>query len=616
MRFTPLQKYQLLASILDSAIDAASQPEKNGSSQDLKALRSSEALAKLEQMATELEDSLHANKSQTDLKKAFKSAYKKIKNELSILLVSLFKGQMTSKKLAQFLKPGEKECKQIKEDKGAEFSFDDLIASVRTKFTKSLETDTSRAETSASPLIKASKARVHTRQRSHTEGNISSSAPLFFKTTATEQSSGNNPAPTTEKKPGPSDLRMAYQKQPRKLSFYHSSSLSSPQSPRSPRMFSKDNLEAYFDNLFACDPEAATRFVIALAKQDDPWGIQVLNAASGKQHLHITDALFAQLKEQELMRVFTELFKLENQQSWCRSNQLMYTLLQKYLASSDFQDYKHSIWQAVFSLQKPMARVRIKQRASMAFKPESYTAEQKDIEALQTAFKTLLTQILAPQKFPSPMKKIIQCAYHDLVMRTDIKHEHDTQIRTIMVFIILRFINPTILEEASRHLTLEKLDALGIINLQQDDESLCAQKLQTLKTWFMNTLIPAIQSLTAPLAVSGNKEPIANTTLTEHQLDDQTLASALFNGITQDESVRASLYGVIQSDLQLPPADSVTPNHNDAQIPKLDPSKALKQLDELLQAEEFSGLKFRQDGIVTTPRGDTKPSVKSIFPGF
>lgn len=599
------EKYQLLVVILKTATDAAKQNDKL----DLKRLEELKKLVDTALVTNELKAINLNGKAKSPSDELLKTTYDQVKKELLTLL-----GKSSSKiDFEKLFKPSEKTYKQIKESKGVEFSFTDVVAHVQQKLMElfNLQPNYEASSSSSSELkTKTPKETQHGRRRSNTESSI-------------PQISALSPLPKEEKPSSSSgaQLRSEYgQQRPRNLSFYKVPSLntnvassSNAKSPRTPQVLTEDTLETYFDELFDSDKEKAAQFVIALATREYSWGIPALNAASNKNHLDITKTLFENLDEPKLIFVFTELLKLEHQQSWCRGNQLIYTLLQHYLAHPSFNDYKKSIWDIVFTLKQPFDKINIKQRSSLLFKPESFSAEQGDIEALQKAFASVIKEILNPKNFPPLMQEIIKCAYHDLASRNDITDSHDSLMRTLMVFIVLRFINPSILMEAKHHLTLENLNTIGVFNLQAEGKDLCNEKLINLQTWYVHTLVPAIQAITAPLAQSNGKKPTQGTSWIEQQLDQQSLASAMFNSVAHDESFRKQLYGAIEESLQLQQISSITPSHNDNKIAPLDASVAIQQLSELLMTEEFSGLQCRRNGNVITPRKEGKASIFSLF---
>lgn len=461
-------------------------------------------------------------------------------------------------------------------------------------------------ETSSSELkTKAPKESLHGRRRSNTESSIPQLSTLNSSLIEEKPSSSSS-----------TQLRGEYgQKRSRNLSFYKvpllNTTASSSNAKQSPRSARPDNLETYFDDLFACDSEKASQFVIALTTRGYSWGIPVLNAASSKDHVDIAKTLFENLSPKKLISVFAEVFKLDTQEKWCRGNQLIYTLLQQYIAQPSLKDYKKSVWDAVFMLRQPIDKISIKQRDSIQFTAKSFSAEQQDINALQQAFAFTVKQILAPQNIPPLMQEIIKCAYHDLVNRSDIKRDYGTLMRTLMTPFVLRFISPIIIMEAEQNLTLDNLNTLGVINLQTEDKGLCEQKLTTLKTWY-KTIITAIQALNSPLKNTNEKQSKPNGTWIDQQLGQQSLATEMFDTVTQDELFRIELYEAIEKGLQLEPISSVTPTYDDSQIPSLKPA-IIELLSELLMTEEFSGLTFRKDGAVTSPRKEGKASVFSVF---
>ncbi len=597
------EKYQLLVAIIKTATEAAKHDDKL----ELTRLEELKKLIDITLVTNELKAINLNSKVKGSSEESLKTIYAQVKKEL----IALFSKSNTKFDFEKLFKPSEKTFKKIKEHKGTEFSFADIVVHVQTQLMEALNFPSTYDASSSALKTKASKEVQHSRRRSNTESSIPQIAALSSLLKEEKPNSTSS-----------AQLRGEYsQQRSRNLSFYKVPSLNSAAasssnaklSPRAPQVLAEDSLETYFEELFDSNREKAAQFVIALATREYSWGIPALNAASNKYHLDITKTLFENLSEPELIFVFAELFKLEHQQSWCRGNQLIYTLLQHYLAHPSFNEYKKLIWDTVFTLKQPLDKINIKQRASLMFKPESFSAEQGDIEVLQKAFASVVKQILNPQNFPPLMQEIIKCAYRDLVNRNDITGNHDSLMRTLMVFIVLRFINPIILTEAKQHLTLENLNSIGVFNLKSEGEDRCNEKLINLQTWYVHTLISAIQAITAPLIQTNGKEPAPGSSWVEQQLDKQSLASAMFNSVSHDESFRMELYGAIEENLQLPQISSVTPTHNDSKIAPLDASVAIQQLSELLMTEEFSGLQRRRNGNVITPRKEGKASVFSIF---
>lgn len=593
------EKYQLLVAIIKTATDAAKQNDKL----ELKRLETLKKLVDVAQITSELN-----SKSKSSSEESLKTTYTQVKKEL-ITLLSKLNSKVDFEKL---FKPSEKTFKQIKESKGIQFSFADIVAYVQKQLIDALNVQNNyEASSSSSSELKTKtpKKAQHGRQRSFTESSIPQIPVLDIS--------------PKEKKPGSSNsaqLREEYaQQRPRNISFYKvpslnisvASSSNAKQSPLSPRPSQiEDNLETYFDDLFACDREKASQFVIALATREYSWGIRALNAASDKRHLDITKTLFENLSESELMHVFVELFKLEYKSTWCRGNQLIYTLLQHYFAQPSMNDFKKFIWNTVFTLNQLFAKINLHPSLDDKFKPASFSAEQKDIEALQQSFTSVLTQLLDPQNFPPLMQEIIKRGYHDLVNRNDITN-NDSVIRSLISFIALRFINAIIQIEAREYLTLDNLNALGIINLQTDEKEFFDGKLLNLQIWYIHVFSSALQGIAAPLvSVEQSKQQASRV---EQKLEQQSLASALFNSVVHNEDFRMSLYAAVKDGLQLQLLEGITPTHNDNKIVSLNYSATIKQLSELLMTEEFSGLTFRKDGAVTSPRKEEKTSIFSLF---
>ncbi|MFJ1269468.1 hypothetical protein ACD661_12950 [Legionella lytica] len=572
------EKYQLLVAVLKTAIDAAKQNDKP----ELKRLEELKKTMEQALVTSELKGLNAHSKTKNTAEDSLKTTYQLAKKELNALL-----GKLNSKiDVEKLLKPSEKTYKKIKEGKRTAFSFADIVAHVQKQLMDAL----------------------------NLQLNDEVSSDL--------ESSSQEEKPSSS---GSAQLRAKYEQQrPRKFSFYKnvpalniavaSSSKTKPSllSPHSPRPLQEDNLTTYFDDFFACDSEKTSQFVIALATQGYSWGIQALNAASDKEHHDIAKTLFENLSEPELVHVFAEVFKLDPYEKWCRGNQLIYTLLQQYMAQPSLKEYRKLVWDTVFMLRPAIDKISIKQRDSIQFTAKNFSAAQQDINALQHAFTSAVKQILAPENIPPLMQEIIKCAYYDLLSRSEVKRDYGTLMRTLMTPFVLRFICPLILAEAEKNLTLDNLNTLGAINLQTENNTLCEEKLIALKTWY-KTISTAIQALNSPLKNTNEKQSKPQAIWIDQQLEEQSLATAMFEAVTQDEALRIELYTAIEKGLQLKPISSITPTYDDSKIPSFNRPDVIEKLSELFLTEKFSGVIVRKDGAVLSPRKEDKISIFSIF---
>ncbi|MCL9685385.1 hypothetical protein [Legionella maioricensis] len=426
-------------------------------------------------------------------------------------------------------------------------------------------------------------------------------------------------------------LRDAYANKTRAISFYKSSGNSQIETPRPapsaeltrkrstsalagkknvlptlsavpmlsiPAKKNENTLEGYFNDLFTCDREKATLFVLSLVRTKDvtkfSWGIQVLNEACDKTNKQIADVLINNLSQSELLNVFDELLKGEKSDSWCRGNKLLPILIQQYMAKEECQGFKDFLWTTLYALAKPISNIKVQQRASMAMTPESFSAETADISSLQQEFSTVMKSMLASKNFPPLIQKFLSLAYADLAQREDIHNENDNRMRTFLGFILLRFINPIIQQEANKHLAN-----------------------QNLKMWYMKILPAAIQSLSAILSN-------ASSSINPDGLDEEeTLQEAIFDPVTKNKSLRTELFEIIRTGFVL--VDPTAKSSEDLENPSeekpkrtyssitLNVTQCIRQLSELLKAEEFSGLNFKPNGSVTPRQEGPKPHVMSIF---
>jgi hypothetical protein len=279
-----------------------------------------------------------------------------------------------------------------------------------------------------------------------------------------------------------------------------------------------------------------------------------------------------------LLNVFDELLKGEKSDSWCRGNRLLPILIQQYMAKKECREFKDFLWTSLFSLAKPISNIQVQQRVSMVMTPDSFTAETGDIISLQKEFSAVMKSMLASQKFPPLMQKVLCLAYSDLAQRKEIHNKNDNRMRIFLGFVLLRFINPIIQQEANSH-----------------------SMNQNLKMWYMKILPAAIQSFSSPLS---------NTNTTPNE--EKTLQETIFDPITKNESLRAELFGIMRTGFNLVDPSEEEQQHNRTQLADLDIFSCIGKLNDLLKAEEFSGLNFKSNGGVT-PRSDLKSSIMSFF---
>lgn len=342
------------------------------------------------------------------------------------------------------------------------------------------------------------------------------------------------------------------------------------------------SLTAYFNDLFSCDSEKATLFVLSLVRPKNTknysWGVRVLNEACDKNNKQIAAVLMNHLSETELLKVYDELLREEKDDTWCRGNKLLFLLIQQFLASGESKEFKERIWSTLLTLSDSFCTIKVKQRESMALTPDSFKAEQSDIEALQSNFMKAINVILSPKQFPSFMQSVFNLCYSDLVRRDVDNTTEEEHLRKFIGFILLRFINPIIYEEA-QHLTDPNL-----------------------KMWLLKILPVAIQSLASPL----------NSKVTSAE-DNETLQDVIFEPITKSMKHRKEIYRMVAKELNLGSIVAMPHNTEIQETPPLDVLTCISQLNDMLQ-EQFSGLSFKSNGIIT-PRKEAlkKPLVQTFF---
>ena len=344
----------------------------------------------------------------------------------------------------------------------------------------------------------------------------------------------------------------------------------------------ENTLERFFNDLFACDTEKATQFVLSLVRNKDinkfSWAIRVLNEAFDKTNKQIADVLINNLTQTELMSVFDVLFREEKSDSWCRGNNLLPGLIQQYMAHNDAREFKDFIWNALFPLEKPISCIKVAQENSLEMIPDRFTAKPGDITLVQEKFSVVMMNMLSPKNFPPLVQKILCLAYLDLLQREDINNDDNNRMRTFLGFILLRFINPIIYQEAKSHAMDENL-----------------------KIWFLKILPTAVQSLSSLLNL---KTPSPD--------EEITLQDAMFSPITKDRNFREQLFSMISKELAL---DDVSKEKRPDPLSSgtLDIPASIKELGDMLKVD-FSGLSFKTNGSVITPRRDEqKPHVTSFF---
>ncbi|MBL7481783.1 hypothetical protein [Legionella bononiensis] len=343
------------------------------------------------------------------------------------------------------------------------------------------------------------------------------------------------------------------------------------------------SLEDYFNELFSCDLEKATQFVLSLVKPKDKrkftWGVRVLNEACDKSNKQIAALLMTHLSETEFLAVFTELLKEETDQSWCRGNKLLSQLIQQLLAHEDCKEFKKKVWGTVLTLSDSFSKIKVKQRESMVLTPDSFDAEQVDIKTVQNNFFSVVRTILSPKEFPILIQKVLTLSYADLMRREEGQSStDDSQLRKLLALILLRFINPIIYEEAQ---------------LLTDTN---------MKMWYLKILPAAIQSLASPISLRSLMDD-----------EPQSLQDMIFVPVTKDDRKRKKIGQMIATALNLGsivavPKDTASNNKN-----ALDVSECIKELNDLLKQEQFSGLSFKPNGNVTPRREVQKPLVQTFF---
>ncbi|KTD34291.1 hypothetical protein Lmor_1688 [Legionella moravica] len=342
------------------------------------------------------------------------------------------------------------------------------------------------------------------------------------------------------------------------------------------------SLADYFNELFSCDFEKATHFVLSLVKTKDKkkliWGVRVLNEACHKSNKQIAALLTAHLSEAELLTVFAELLKEETDESWCRGNKLLSMLIQQFLAHEESNEFKKKIWESVLSLSSSFSQIKVKQRESMLLTPEGFDAEPMDVETVQSKFASVVSAILSPKMFPSLIQKVLSLSYFDLLRREEPSNADEPRLRKLLALILLRFINPIIYEQAQ---------------LLTDS---------TMKMWYLKILPTAIQSLSSPLSIKSRTDD-----------ESQSLQDMIFAPVTKDHRIRETIGQMILTELCL---DSIAAKSKDTTTQSksvLDITECLKELNDLLQQEQFSGLSFKAKGNVTPRKDVQKPLIQTFF---
>ncbi len=341
-----------------------------------------------------------------------------------------------------------------------------------------------------------------------------------------------------------------------------------------------DTLERYFNHLFACDAAITSQFVLSLLRPKDKakfsWGVRVLNEASGKSNQQIAAVLMTQLSATELLMVFDELFQIETNDSWCRGNKLLSLLIQHYLANPDQEEYKKMIWDSVFSLSGFLKQIDLNMGEADTFSPEYFLSKQAEIKSIQDGFFTVLKSILSPACFPVFMYDLLRLGYKDLLRRDRLDISNDALLRQLIAFILIRFINPIIIQEA---------------------------KLLTdpvLKTWYLTIIPSAIQSLASPIVTSVRSSDCI-----------PTVRDLIFDPVSKDVSQRQVIYQMFSSEFHLDsiPVVSLTGKSQTT----WDNDQCKQELNDLLKQEQFSGLSFKPNGTVTPRRDTPKPLISTLF---
>lgn len=347
------------------------------------------------------------------------------------------------------------------------------------------------------------------------------------------------------------------------------------------QMLQVDNsLESYFNHLFACDSFITTQFVLSLIRPKDStklsWGIRVLNEASGKSNRQIATVLLNHLTDAELLIVFAELFQMEATDSWCRGNKLLSILIQQYLTSEECKEYKKMVWSRVFSLSSSLSKIDVSQCELDAFIPEGLKPDQSIIDVIQNDFLTVVNTLLSPKQYPSLMWNIYQLGYADLIRRDESDNTEDVLLRKLTAFILIRFINPIICQEAQL-----------LMN-------------PVLKQWYLTTIPSAIQSLTSPLSIPTKKSD-----------NIPSLRDLIFSPITKDMEQRNKIYKMMAAELHV--GHIVVAPLDGEQSLRWDNERCKRELNDMLKQEQFSGLIFKPNGTVTPRRDSLKPLVRSFF---
>ncbi|ASQ45127.1 hypothetical protein [Legionella clemsonensis] len=408
----------------------------------------------------------------------------------------------------------------------------------------------------------------HQRRRSH-------SLDLGVATSSSEIERGD------EEKP-PLSKREVYTRE-RTISFYRQPPLDKLHSgaTSSTKIVTKkeqsNTFESFFNDLLTSDREKATQFILSLVRAKIPkqyaWGVRALDLGADKNNSEIAKLLLEKLSHSEMLSLLKHLLSQESLSTWCRGNRLLYQLIQQFFEQKEGKDFRDLVWKELFSLNPFITKIKVMQRASIQGKPDNFDAGQTDIQALQSQFKEVLKNIIAlllTEKFPPLMKEFLKLAYIDLASKSTDANEVR---RSFMAFILLRFVNASIIHRAM----------------------LIPEQYQ--KMWYQNILPGAIQSLCSSV-----------TSMREGESGKRDLQIEVFDPITKDLDYRKELYNLIFEDLE-----QNLPEKQELPIEPI-PEVSLTELNEMLKNPEFSGLHFKKTGLVVSPRREEpKVNVQTLF---
>lgn len=330
----------------------------------------------------------------------------------------------------------------------------------------------------------------------------------------------------------------------------------------------KDNEESlshYLEDLFFTNKEKISQLLVALIRTKDNHQfalvVHLLNEASGVNHLCIADLLIDTLNDEELFELFRQLFRLETTKNWGRDTKLLYLFLHHFMLTTDNNVFKERVWANFLEL-IPLLTALDLQKESLI-----------KVEIIRNVFYTALQYALNPANFPPLMQDIVYMAWLDLQLRGSSEFCLEDRLQALVGFIILRFINPTINEKSRSILSME------------------------IKWWFKSIIPGAIKTVSLPI----NK-------LTKVDISTQEL---LFNDITKNQNVRQHLYTNLYGWLTQN-RNSYKFQRKEVPLIKLSLAERHQHLNQLLQQEAFSGLKFKKNGLVQ--QGKSKTPFYDFFP--